>query len=328
MEVSVKFDHHVYVTATTWATLRQFYSNLKCRLQPRFLPFETVCQASCSEISILVWNAPEGIWYTWNCHRLRRKSCKIWGTVWIRRKFCPHVSTGKWTYLSKMHCTSKLSTSHTSMLSSWKPSRWETEVNKQQISNTVHVLHVQSYLWNERDVYSCIRFDKFDKYLSSNVPQELCNNNMVTFGWKRQILLMDGLKPHSPLTLYVLANEGVIHYVAVICFQNFLKFSNVIVLVSTGRKKQTMLKWYTDRDTVAHAERVKHTNIWAPLQTIYYNVGFKDHHRGLNHYKRSSPNALTVLPKLQHKNELTLLKEIKEAYLTKFVIARISGSFL
>lgn len=91
-------------------------------------------------------------------------------------------------------------------------------------------------------MYSCIRFDKFDKYLSSNVPQELCNNNMVTFGWKRQILLMDGLKPHSPLTLYVLANEGVIHYVAVICFQNFLKFSNVIVLVSTGRKKQTMLK--------------------------------------------------------------------------------------
>lgn len=29
-------------------------------------------------------------------------------------------SSQEWTYLSKMHCTSKLSTSHTSMFSSWK----------------------------------------------------------------------------------------------------------------------------------------------------------------------------------------------------------------
>lgn len=96
-------------------------------------------------------------------------------------KVCADFSPDKWTYLSKMHCTSKLSTSHTSMLSSWKASRWEAEFNKRQISITFHVLHGWSYLWNKRDVYSCIRFYEFDKYLSSNVPQELCNNNnMVT----------------------------------------------------------------------------------------------------------------------------------------------------
>lgn len=67
-------------------------------------------------------------------------------------------------------------------------------------------------------------------------------------GWKSPIPPMDGLKSHSPLTLYVLSNEGVIHYVTVICFQYFLKFSNVIVLVSTGRKKQTMLKGYREHD--------------------------------------------------------------------------------
>lgn len=48
---------------------------------------------------------------------------------------------------------------------------------------------------------------------------------------------MRGAELRSLLTLYVLSNEGVIHYVTVISFQYFLKFSNVIVLVSTGRKK-------------------------------------------------------------------------------------------
>lgn len=57
----------------------------------------------------------------------------------------------------------------------------------------------------------------------------------------------------SPLTFYVLPNEGVIHYVTVISFQYFLKFSNVIVLVSTGRRKQTMLKRYRERDPRSHA---------------------------------------------------------------------------
>lgn len=37
------------------------------------------------------------------------------------------------------------------------------------------------------------------------------------------------------LTLYVLSNEGVVHYVTVICFQDFLKFSDVIVLVGAAR---------------------------------------------------------------------------------------------
>lgn len=37
------------------------------------------------------------------------------------------------------------------------------------------ILIMCAYLRNERDVYSRVRFDEFDKYLSSNVPQELCN---------------------------------------------------------------------------------------------------------------------------------------------------------
>lgn len=44
------------------------------------------------------------------------------------------------------------------------------------------------------------------------------------------------LKSRSPLTLYVLSNERVVHYVTVICFQDFLKFGDVIVLVGAGRK--------------------------------------------------------------------------------------------
>lgn len=47
-----------------------------------------------------------------------------------------------------------------------------------------------------------------------------------------------GLKSRSPLTLYVLSNEGVVHYVTVICFQDLLKFSDVIVLVGAGRKNR------------------------------------------------------------------------------------------
>lgn len=40
------------------------------------------------------------------------------------------------------------------------------------------------------------------------------------------------------LTLYVLSNEWIVHYVTVICFQDFFKFSDVIVLVGAGRKTQ------------------------------------------------------------------------------------------
>lgn len=101
----------------------------------------------------------------------------------------------------------------------------------------------QAYLWNEGDVYSCVWFDEFNKYLSSNVPQELCNT--APHEWlhftkdKRCVQYMCracGLKSCSPLTLYVLSNERVIHYVTVICFQDFLKFSDVIILVGAGRK--------------------------------------------------------------------------------------------
>lgn len=98
-----------------------------------------------------------------------------------------------------------------------------------------------TYLRNERDVYSRVRFDEFDKYLSSNVPQELCNTTSHDqLHLKRKTVFFQntdharGLKTHSQLTLYVLSNEGVVHYVTVICFQDFLKFSDVIVLVGAG----------------------------------------------------------------------------------------------
>lgn len=43
------------------------------------------------------------------------------------------------------------------------------------------------------------------------------------------------------LTLYVLSNERVVHYVTVICFQDFFKFSDVIVLVGAGRKTHSVV---------------------------------------------------------------------------------------
>lgn len=96
----------------------------------------------------------------------------------------------------------------------------------------------QAYLWNEGDVYSCVWFDEFNKYLSSNVPQELCNTapHESLQRCVQHMCFAYGLKSCSPLTLYVLSNERVIHYVTVICFQDFLKFSDVIVLVGAGRK--------------------------------------------------------------------------------------------
>ena len=99
-----------------------------------------------------------------------------------------------------------------------------------------------TYLRNERDVYSRVRFDEFDKYLSSNVPQELCNTTSHhQLHFYQHIDHTCGLESRTPLTLYVLSNEGVVHYVTVICFQDFLKFSDVIVLVGAGREKQSVL---------------------------------------------------------------------------------------
>lgn len=141
--------------------------------------------------------------------------------------------------------------------------------------------------------------------------------------WLRQIFPTHGLKSRSPLTLYVLSNEGVIHYVTVICFQYFLKFSNVIVLVSTGRKKQTMLKLHREHDPVTHTETVKHRNIEGSLQTIPRDLGLKLHYQAW-----ITVNVLSVLTLLLHVHAVTMLQEIKDTYLTKFVIARISGSFL
>lgn len=76
------------------------------------------------------------------------------------------------------------------------PSKWKQSITKSHgqrrkwLSNNIprecdrrgktshcagHFSITWTYLRNERDVYSRVRFDEFDKYLSSNVPQELCN---------------------------------------------------------------------------------------------------------------------------------------------------------
>jgi len=39
-------------------------------------------------------------------------------------------------------------------------------------------------------------------------------------------------------TFNVLPYEGIVHDVAVICFQNLLKFSDVVILIGTTEKKQ------------------------------------------------------------------------------------------
>lgn len=107
-------------------------------------------------------------------------------------------------------------------------------------------------------MYSRVRFDEFDKYLSSNVPQKLCNTTwVISYTWKQniqQIYPACGLKSSSPLTLYVLSNEGVVHYVTVICFQDFLKFSDVIVLVGAGMKNQWVLLNYVHCVSMTHAK--------------------------------------------------------------------------
>lgn len=51
-----------------------------------------------------------------------------------------------------------------------------------------------------------------------------------------------------------------------------------------------MLKRYRERDPVTHAETVKHINIWAPLQTIYYNLRFK-HHQSPELLQMQQPNC-------------------------------------
>lgn len=86
-------------------------------------------------------------------------------------------------------------------------------------------------------MYSRVWFDEFDKYLSSNVPQELCNTTSHDQLHLKMFHITHIMHEFMfTLTLYVLSNEGVVHYVTVICFQDFLKFSDVIVLVGAGRK--------------------------------------------------------------------------------------------
>lgn len=63
-----------------------------------------------------------------------------------------------------------------------------------------------------------------------------------------------GLKSRSTLTLYVLSNEWVIHYVTVICFQDFLKFSDVIVLVGAGREKHPVLLYHIHCVSITHTK--------------------------------------------------------------------------
>lgn len=44
-------------------------------------------------------------------------------------------------------------------------------------------------------------------------------------------------------TFNVLPYEGIVHDVAVICFQNLLKFSDVIILIGTSGKKKERLNY-------------------------------------------------------------------------------------
>lgn len=105
-----------------------------------------------------------------------------------------------------------------------------------------------AYLRNKRDVNSCVWLDEFDKNLSSNVSQKFWNIKLlyqVPLSGRKHIFQKHPicrLKSHCTLTLYVLSNERVIHYVTVICFQDFLKFSDVIVLVGAGREKHRVLR--------------------------------------------------------------------------------------
>lgn len=115
-----------------------------------------------------------------------------------------------------------------------------------------HFSITRIYLRNERDVYSCVWFDEFDKYLSSNVPQELCNEITHIISYTSPLHVHQS-HVHQ-LTFYVLSNKGVVHYVTVICFQDFLKFSDVIVLVGAERGNSRCYFTVTHRIFTAHTK--------------------------------------------------------------------------
>lgn len=73
------------------------------------------------------------------------------------------------------------------------------------------------------------------------------------------------------LTLYVLSNERVVHYVTVICFQDFFKFSDVIVLVGAGRKTRSVI-FIVDIVSLRASQQLstrKPSNIFKFMKTLF-----------------------------------------------------------
>lgn len=175
-------------------------------------------------------------------------------------------SPEEWTYLSKMHCTSKLSTSHTSMFSSWKNKQMRSR--NQQFNDrfqTEFMFRVYDLTFEMNGM--CILVYGFMSLISTWVLMFL-RSSATTDTWSHDRLDKTAFLLRSPLTLYVLSNEGVVHYVTVISFQYFLKFSNVIVLVSTGREKNRqhcVAMWRVTRWLML---KRSHSDIWGTLQTI------------------------------------------------------------
>lgn len=173
-----------------------------------------------------------------------------------------------------MHCTSKLSTSHTSMFSSWKNKQMRSR--NQQLNDcfqTGFMFRVYDLTFEMNGM--CILVYGFMSLISTWVLMFL-RSSATTDAWSHDRLDKTGVvvvvawsRATFTLTLYVLSNEGVVHYVTVISFQYLLKFSNVIVLVSTGREKKNRQRWGAQR-RVSRWLVLKRSNsdIWGTLQTI------------------------------------------------------------
>lgn len=211
-----------------------------------------------------------------------------------------------------MHCTSKLSTSHTSMLSSWNTKEtkaWTCVWFMLMLPSYVYewrcddVIGWNRSAWNDtescdlqrttgedsvQDVFRCcgLTFEMKGMcilvyglmslistwvlmFLSSSETQ---HHMISSTGWR---LPSTGLM-HA-LTLYVLSNEGVVHYVTVICFQDFLKFSDVIVLVGAGRTNihscymvYIVSEWPTEKPSSWSLSNTFHT-LWLSCKHYSYH---------------------------------------------------------
>lgn len=231
---------------------------------------ELRCHTSRREISILVWIAPLGT-YTATASDSSRAHCE--------ELIADGVKSGQTSHqineLTYPRCTAPANSPHRTR-QCWVPERQADE--RQNSANDR--LQIQFVLCAGNLTFEikgmCILVYGFISLISTWVLMFLRSSAAATtttstttwsglaegdasFRW------MDGLKSRSPLTFYVLPNEGVIHYVTVIRFQDFLKLGNIIVLVSTGRekKKQAMLKRHKRGVTrgVTHPWK-QHVTIW------------------------------------------------------------------